>query len=214
MRSVPMRCVVQVCHQARPDERAQSVRWKYEGAPITALIYSDSALADQMLRDMALHLMEQGLSLAGLVQHNAPRPGRSRCDMILEELSSGEHISISQDRGPHARGCALDTGQLLSAMQIVRQSIRNKPDLVILNKFGKSESEGAGFRPLLSELLEAAIPVLIAVPWRNIESWRLFAGEYAVEHPVDSATADAALLCRKVGWQPPEKYSDMHHPER
>ncbi|MGL4324208.1 MAG: DUF2478 domain-containing protein [Beijerinckiaceae bacterium] len=179
---------------------------------MTALIYSDSALADQLLRDIALHLMEQGWSLAGLVQHNAPRPGRSRCDMILEELSSGEHVSISQDRGPHARGCALDTGQLLSAMQMVRQSISHKPDLVILNKFGKSESEGAGFRPLLSQLLEAEIPVLIAVPWRNIESWRLFAGEYAVEHPVDSAPNDAAVLCRKLGLHPSEKYPDTCHP--
>lgn len=170
-----------------------------EGAPITALVYSDSALADQLLRDIALHLTEQGWNLAGLVQHNTPRPGRSRCDMILEELSSGELVGISQDRGPLARGCALDVGQLLSAMQLVRQSIKHRPDLVILNKFGKSESEGEGFRPLLAELLDAGIPVLIAVPWRNIENWRQFAGTYSVEHPVEPGNQDVAWLCRKLG---------------
>lgn len=168
-------------------------------SPITALVYTDSAVADRMLRSVAMLLIEKGWNLAGLVQHNTPRPGRSRCDMILEELSSGDLVGISQDRGPHARGCALDVGQLLSAMQMVRQSIRDNTDLVILNKFGKSESEGEGFRPLLAELLDLGIPVLIAVPWRNIENWRQFAGEYSVEHPVESGLSDAEWLCRSIG---------------
>lgn len=90
-------------------------------SPITALVYTDSALADRTLRSVALLLMEKGWNLAGLIQNGTPHPGRSRCDMILEELSSGDLVGISQDRGPHARGCALDVGQLLNAMQMVRQ---------------------------------------------------------------------------------------------
>lgn len=176
-------------------------------APIIALVYSDSTVADQLLRDIALHLAEAGWTLAGLVQNNAPRPGRSRCDMILEDLSSGAMIGISQDRGPHARGCALDMGQLMTAMQMVRRSLGERPDLVILNKFGKSESEGEGFRPLLAELLEADIPVLIAVPWRNIENWRQFAGEYAVEHPIGSAFNNTEWLCRHIGLLPEREVS-------
>ena len=176
----------------------------FRSAPITALVYSDSALVDQLLRDVALHLAEEGWSLAGLVQRNTPRPGRSRCDMILEDLSSGEFVGISQDRGPLARGCALDVGQLLTAMQMVRQSLDVRPDLVILNKFGKSESEGEGFRPLLAELLVAEIPVLIAVPWRNIENWRQFAGQYAREIMVENCSADAATFCNRIGWCVPD----------
>lgn len=149
--------------------------------PISALVYTDSVAADRALRDIAVELMEDGYRLAGLVQINAPRPGRSRCDMLLEELASGDHLGISQDRGPEARGCALDLGQLVAAMQKVRASLDGKPDLVILNKFGKTEAEGGGFRPLIADAIEAGLPMLIGVPWRNIESWRLFAGPLSCE---------------------------------
>jgi nucleoside-triphosphatase THEP1 len=148
---------------------------------IAALIYTDSVAADRSLRDLALDLMERGLRLAGLVQHNPPRPGRSRCDMVLEELASGDVVPISHDRGPHARGCALDVGQLLAAMQLVRAQIATRPDLVILNKFGKTEAEGGGFREVIAEVIEADLPLLIAVPWRNIEGWRAFVGPLSRE---------------------------------
>jgi nucleoside-triphosphatase THEP1 len=149
--------------------------------PITALVYSDSIAADRALRDIAVRLMEQGYRLAGLVQINTTRPGRSRCDMVLEELASGEHLGLSQDRGPGARGCTLDVGQLLVAMETVRAALADNPDLVILNKFGKTEAEGGGFRPLIAEAVEAGLSLLIGVPWRNIESWRSFAGPLAHE---------------------------------
>jgi nucleoside-triphosphatase THEP1 len=169
--------------------------------PITALIYTDSEAADRLLRETALALLEAGHSLAGLVQHNQPRPGRSRCDMVLEELASGDLVPISQDRGPHARGCALDVHQLLDGMQRVRRAIAMQPDLVILNKFGKTESEGGGFRPLIAEAIEAGLPLLIAVPWRNIDSWRLFAGELSRDIAVTETSLNAAMLVDLIGGQ-------------
>ena len=118
---------------------------------ITALIYTDSDAADRALRDVAMTLIERGSRLAGLVQRNTARPGRSRCDMVLEELASGELIGISQDRGPLARGCALDVGQLLGAMQIVRAA------LVALVHAGRLDA---------GVLAAAPVPVPVtAAPW-------------------------------------------------
>lgn len=165
---------------------------------ITALIYTDSAAADLLLRETAIALMEAGQSLAGLVQHNQPRPGRSRCDMVLEELASGDLVPISQDRGPHARGCALDVHQLIDGMQRVRHALTMQPDLVILNKFGKTEGEGGGFRPLIAEVIDADVPLLIAVPWRNIDSWRLFSGELSHDIVMAKGTPDAAALAHLI----------------
>jgi hypothetical protein len=158
---------------------------------ITAIIYSDSDAADRALRALALELMERGHRLAGLVQHNQQRPARSRCDMVLEELAGGDLVPISQDRGPHARGCALDVGQLLAAMQLVRTQIAARPDLVILNKFGKTEAEGGGFREVIADVIEAGLPLLIAVPWRNIEGWREFAGPLSREIVLGDQPQDA-----------------------
>lgn len=180
-------------------------------SPLTALVYTDSDAADRALRAIALDLLEREWRLAGLVQHNQPRPGRSRCDMVLEELSSGELVPISQDRGPHARGCALDVGQLVTAMELVRVALAGDPDLVILNKFGKTESEGGGFRPVIAEAVERGLPLLIAVPWRNIESWRLFAGEYGREIAIDSMPAEAAARCEALGFgRPAARLGEPH----
>ncbi len=85
--------------------------------PITALIYSDSDAADHALRTIALELMERGKRLAGLVQHNRPRSGPLTLRHGAGRAGYGRARADSQDRGPHARGCALDVGQLLTAME-------------------------------------------------------------------------------------------------
>jgi hypothetical protein len=181
---------------------------------MTALVYTDSNAADCLLRQVALEFMERGHRLAGLVQHNQPRVGRSRCDMVLEDLSGGVLVPISQDRGPHARGCALDVGQLVDAMQVVQASLATQPELVILNKFGKTESEGEGFRPLIAEVVMAGFPLLIAVPWRNIESWRLFSGGIGAEVILDDCQDAALALSKLLEPQMPVKTIACDHAER
>ncbi len=169
-------------------------------AQILALIYTDATGADRVLARLALALMEREVTLAGLVQHNAPRPGRSRCDMVLEDLGSGQHVAISQDRGPHARGCALDLGQLLAASMLVEQSLARRPEVVILNKFGKSEAEGGGFRDLIARVIESGSDLVIAVPWRNVESWRAFLGGLGDELSYEDEADALAVLLHRLGF--------------
>jgi len=170
--------------------------------PILALVYSDATGADLVLTQLALALIERDVGLAGLVQHNAPRHGRSRCDMVLEDLASSQHVAISQDRGPEARGCMLDVGQLLAASLLVEESLSRYPDLVILNKFGKSESEGGGFRPLIAKVIESECPLVIAVPWRNIDSWRAFVGPLAKEVVFENEAQALAAIMMTLGFGP------------
>ena len=144
-------------------------------SPITAILYSEGCDVDLAMDHIARMLEGSELRLAGFVQRNQPRPDRRRCDMVLEELASGEILGISQDRGPMARGCRLDVSELLRGMELARQALSARPDLMIINKFGKIESEGGGVRPLIAEALDNGVPVLVAVPWRNIDGWRLFA---------------------------------------
>jgi nucleoside-triphosphatase THEP1 len=169
-------------------------------APITALIYGEGREIDPVMTRLAHHLADTGMRLAGFIQHNAPRTGRRRCDMILEELASGESFGISQDRGPEARGCHLDVGELLRGIALGRAGLATAPDLLIINKFGKIEGEGGGFRPLMAEALDQGIPMLVAVPWRNIDSWRLFAGDMAREVAVTDLDGDPAAILAAIGF--------------
>ena len=171
-------------------------------AAIVSIVYSDSAVAAALLWRVARSLRGAGIACAGFVQHDEPRQGRSLCDMVLENLSSGERLAISEDRGPGARGCRLDAGSLMAALQTAHTALASGPEVLILNKFGKSESEGGGFRPLIAEALALDIPVLIGVPWRNVESWRIFTGGLAREFATDELgdLSDDALLVR-IGLQ-------------
>ena len=169
-------------------------------AAITAITYGDGLRITPILDRIALHLATEGFRLAGLIQREATRAGRSRCDMLLEDLASGESFPISQDRGEDARGCRLDVEALLNAIARTRAMLPSQPDLLIVNKFGKTECEGGGCRALIAEAVEHDVPVLVAVPWGNLEVWRRFAGELAIEFRLDDMPGDGANLCRHLGF--------------
>lgn len=167
---------------------------------LVAIVYRDGARADALLHATASAFAGKGLVVTGLLPHSLMRPGRSRCDMVLEDPRSGERIRISEDRGELARGCRLDLGELLRAGELVRRALSDRPDLVIVNKFGKSEAEGGGLRDVLAEIAAAGIPLLIAVPHRNLDAWRGFTGGDAVEIDLDDVPADdGALVAHLLG---------------
>lgn len=189
--------------QTGMDQEKQVLRMSrlLTAAPITAIVYASGSRIDGVLLGIAAHLTAQRLSLAGLVQIGKPRPGRSRCDMILEDLGSGEQVEISEDRGPLARGCMLAIPQLKYALELATRSLDGTCDLLVVNKFGKTEAEGGGFRSLIVEAMGREIPILIAVPAANLESWRHFADGLCVEAAVDALTGDAAEACRQLQFE-------------
>jgi nucleoside-triphosphatase THEP1 len=181
--------------------------------PITAIVYSDSNAVNAIMRTIADHLLTYGVALAGFVQRNEACVGRTRCDMILEELSSGQRFGLSEDRGPHARGCMLDVDELLRAVGEATRALETGADLAVVNKFGKTEAEGGGFRPLVVEALSRDVPVLIAVPYRNLEAWRLFADAYSCDHAIEALTGDAAAILGILGFTAPNTPIRRHVPD-
>jgi nucleoside-triphosphatase THEP1 len=164
--------------------------------PLAVLVYDDSIAADAILAQAAQIVARSGLRLGGMVQTNVDRPGRSRCAMTLTDLSSGEVIPISQDLGEEASGCRLDTAALAHASLAVERALRAGVDLVILNKFGKQEAQGQGFRSVIAEALLTGVPVVTGVTRLNLGACLDFAGG-----PVTHLAADAdaiAAWCRQA----------------
>ncbi len=106
--------------------------------------------------------------------------------MILEDLATGHRTALFEDRGAGARGCRLDEAALAEATARVEGSLEQAPQLLVLNKFGKVECEGGGLRDLIASAIDRGIPVIIGVPERNLDAWRNFAGEFAIELPDDA----------------------------
>jgi nucleoside-triphosphatase THEP1 len=138
---------------------------------------------DLLLLRLAQSLMSDGMRVCGTVQVNTERPCKGPCDMDVRVLPDGPVLRISQDLGACARGCRLDPAVLVSAVDLVSKSLETKPDILIVNKFGKLEAEGGGFRPVIADALALGIPVLVGLNSLNEAAFQTFAAGLAVELP-------------------------------
>lgn len=154
---------------------------------ILAVVYSDGLAADRLIADIAYRLRDEGVAIAGLVQLNTFVRDRAKCDMAVEELYSRTVFNLSEDRGPAAKGCRLDHTRLTEAAGLLNEALGKNIDLVVLNKFGKIEAEGGGLRDALGRAVALDVPLIVGVPYRNLDQWRNFAGGMADECKVSAS---------------------------
>lgn len=131
--------------------------------------------SDSLLAALAARLEAEGWPLAGVVQTNTPRDCQRHCDMDLRVLGRAETVRISQSLGSGSSGCRLDPEGLATAVALVEARLAARPRLLILNKFGKAELEGRGFRALIGAALEQGIPVLLGLNRLNQPGFEAFA---------------------------------------
>ena len=148
---------------------------------VAAIVYANEVYPDAVFKTLVQRCRALGLTLAGVLQHQAFESGDRRCDVILEDLATGHRTALFENRGAGARGCRLDEAALAEATARVEGSFEHAPHLLVLNKFGKVECEGGGLRDLIADAIDREIPVIIGVPTTQSGRWRNFAGEFAVE---------------------------------
>ena len=159
------------------------------------IVSSGTGSGDRLIAAVAETLAARGVALAGAVQLNVEHDPDRPCHMDLRVLGQGVRFRISEDRGRHARGCRLDPRGLALAVQQVETHLdRQPPALLIVNKFGKEEAQGSGFRAAIGTALAAGLPVLTSVSARNLPAFLAFADGLAAEVPADPDRAVAWCL--------------------
>lgn len=143
---------------------------------------SGRGATDACLAEAAREMQRRGLPLAGTVQTNLARAKTHPCDMDLQVLPDGPVLRISQDLGPLARGCRLNGDVLEQAVVEAGRRLDNA-QVLIVNKFGKLESEGRGFVSLISQALDRGMTVLVGVNGLNLPGFLAFADGLALELP-------------------------------
>ncbi len=141
----------------------------------------DRGATDRLLSAVAQRLLEDGARVSGVVQTNTECADDAKCDMDLRVLPDGATIRISQSLGTMSRGCRLDPAALEEAVGYVTASLAEAPQLLIINKFGKHEADGRGFRPVIGEALAQDVPVLLGVNGLNAEKFLAFSDGAAQE---------------------------------
>lgn len=154
---------------------------------------------DLLLCRFAQELSARGLKPAGTVQINTECPDAGPCDMDVRVLPDGPVIRISQSLGPQAKGCRLDPDALETAVGLVRTSMRPETDCLIVNKFGKHEADGRGFREAIAEALSLGIPVIVGLNELNKNAFLDFAGDVGEELAPDIRALAQWLELAAVG---------------
>jgi nucleoside-triphosphatase THEP1 len=177
-----------VAHSALVHELSPS-----DAGQVAAIVYANEVYPDAVFTALVDRCRAMGLSVAGVLQHQVAEGADRRCDVVLEDLASGHHTALFEDRGSGASGCRLDEAALAEATARIEGSLEHAPSVLVLNKFGKVECEGRGLRDLIASAMDRGIPVVIGVPQRNLDAWRSFAGEFAVELSSDGREVEQWL---------------------
>lgn len=134
---------------------------------------------DQLLWQVAETCIKLGIVPAGAVQINSACDDDQPCDMDVQVLPDGPRIRISQNLGAGSQGCRLDPAALEQAVSLSRVALRQGAECLFVNKFGKHEAQGRGFREVIVAALDYGIPIVIGVNSLNLGAFFAFAGDLA-----------------------------------
>lgn len=147
---------------------------------LAAILAVKDQPVDLFLAEIAARARRSGLQVAGFLQHRGQDGDECCRDIEIEHITTGAVHIISQSLGSGSSGCKLDPQALADVAGSLRAELDSGADLLILNRFGKGETEGHGFRALIETAYAREIPVLTVVRDSYADGWRDFAGDCGV----------------------------------
>ena len=158
---------------------------------IAAIVFRRDEDPDPAVLAFVDSARRQGARAAGLVQEHGLRDECGPHRVFVRDLEGGFHHSIMQDLGRASTGCSVDPGAVAIAAERLGAAIDRRPDLLVVNRFGRLESEGGGMLAEIGRAVVDDIPLLICVSDRYLDAWNAFADGLDVKLPVDAAALDA-----------------------
>ena len=146
------------------------------GARIATVVFPRGCDVDAVLAAAVGDMRRRGLRVAGLLQHVGETLPSGKRSMWIEDIASGRRRRIDEPRGPAVTGCTLDRDALAAIACELREALRARPALLVVNRFGCSEASGAGLRAEIAEAVCAGTPLLIAVRDDLLPAWEAFLG--------------------------------------
>lgn len=135
--------------------------------------------AQLVLWNFSQRLRASGHRLAGVVERQERTVFNDKRDTLLRGVADATACSLFQDLGPGSGACSLDLAGITAASGLVEASLAPGVELLVINKFGKVEAEGGGFRSAMGMALALGIPVLTSVNPAFEAAWQDFSGGVA-----------------------------------
>jgi hypothetical protein len=148
---------------------------RVEASLLAAIVFDRDEAPDPPLIDFIAAARRRGVRVAGLVQQHGGGP-RERRDVQVRDLLSGATLPIMQDLGREAEGCRVDPNAIAFAAALLARALATGPDLLIVNRFGRLESEGGGMLAEIGRAFAEGVPLVACVPKRYLFAWNAFSG--------------------------------------
>lgn len=144
---------------------------------LAAIVYDDGVAVDALMMAFADELIREGAQICGIVQMPPEEPDCGpRAPMRVQDIATGEIISLCQDLGPDSSSCRLSLAGLAEAAARLRLAAERRSELVFVSRFGKQEAAGRGFRDEFAYAVGAGRTILTAVQRGLVHNWMDFTG--------------------------------------
>ena len=150
---------------------------------LAAIHYERDFDINGILRAAVKSLLARGAAVGGVLQEAEFQPNECCTCLNIVDIRTGKAERITQDCGRESRGCKLDPRGLAAISHCITDAIDSNVDLVIINKFGRAESEGDGLLSCIADAVSAGVPILTTVREPYVAAWRHYNGGWAIELP-------------------------------
>jgi nucleoside-triphosphatase THEP1 len=146
---------------------------------LAAVRYEKDFDINRTLRSVVARLREADVKIGGVLQRSEILPNRRCARLYAVDIRTGKSECITQDRGSESLGCRLDPRGLADISHCIAEAMESRVDLIIVNKFGRAESEGGGLKSCIADAISAGFPVLTTVREPYVAAWNSFHGGLA-----------------------------------
>ncbi len=143
--------------------------------------------AGALLEAFAARRRAEGWAVAGLVQRRDS--GNGLCHLV--DLEGGQTYPITQELGSGSESCVVDPHGVAAASVVLRRAVDVSADILVINKFGRLESEGEGLVDETLAAMAAGLIVLTTVHENYRESFLERTGGLASLLPCTSDALEA-----------------------
>jgi nucleoside-triphosphatase THEP1 len=140
---------------------------------IAAVLYAPGQSTRPVLDAFIAALSSRGLNVHGLVQEPIKGHGMDAID-----IRTAERIPIKRPTRYEIthKLCSLNLGQLADATRVLRRALDEHADIVVVERFGKTERDGGGLADDLLALMASGTPTVVTVPIEEYDAWTTFSG--------------------------------------
>ena len=150
---------------------------------LAAIHYERDFDINGILRAAVKSLLARGATVGGVLQEAEFQPNDCCACLNIVDIRTGKAERITQNRGRESLGCKLDPRGLAAISHCITDAIDSNVDLIIINKFGRAESEGDGLLSCIADAVSAGVPILTTVREPYVAAWSAYHGGLAVEIP-------------------------------